>query len=117
MPVSVKPGVLADAPEALATSTYVETTTARAGYVINLAGVTSLTGGGATTLDGQDAGSTTFPTGCIVALTETVADLPDILRFYKLKGTYVAATDLAAGVVKPTNSDATLNPVHWKQCA
>jgi hypothetical protein len=46
-----------------------------------------------------------------------VADLPDILRFYKLKGTNVAATDLAAGVVKPTNSDATLNPVHWKQCA
>lgn len=115
--VQVLQGVVSGSPSTLPAASYVETTTARAGYVINLSGVTSLTGGGATTLDGQDAGSTTFPVGCIVALTEAVAGAPDLLRFFKLKGTYVASSDVDTGVVKPTNSDATLNPVHWKQCA
>ena len=54
--------------------------------------------GGDTTLDGQAAGSTTFPIGCIVALTEAVTGAPDILRFYKLRGTYVAASDVDNGV-------------------
>lgn len=115
--VQVKQGVISASPSDLEATSYLETTTARAGYVINLSGVSSLTGGGATTLDGQEAGSTTFPVGCIVALTEAVTGAPDILRFYKLKGTYVAASDVDNGVVKPTNSDASLNPVHWKQCA
>jgi hypothetical protein len=115
--VQVKQAVISGTPSDIPTQTYIETATARAGYVINLSGVTSLTGGGDTTLDGQDAGSTTFPIGCIVALTEAVTGAPDILRFYKLRGTYVAASDVDNGVVKPTNSDATLNPVHWKQCA
>jgi len=115
--VQVKPGVLTGSPATLDVATYLETTTARAGYVINLSGVTSLTGGGATTLDGQEAGSTTFPIGCVVALTEAVTGAPDILRFYKLKGTYVAASDVDNGIVKPTNADASLNPCHWKQCA
>ncbi len=115
--LQVKPGVISGSPSTIPATSYVETPTARAGYVINLSGVTSLTGGGATTLDGQTAGTTTFPVGCIVALTEAVTGLPDLLRFFKLKGTYVAASDVAAGVVKPTNSDATLNAVHWKQCA
>jgi hypothetical protein len=115
--VSIRPGVLTGTPSTLSSDTYPTTTEARAGYVINLSGVTSLTGGGDTTLDGQDAGSTTFPVGCIVALTEAVTGAPDILRHFKLRGTYVAASDVDTGVVKPTNSDATLNAVHWKQCA
>jgi hypothetical protein len=115
--VQVVQGVITAAPTTIVAAEYVENVTARASFVINLSGVTSLTGGGATTLDGQDAGSESFPIGCIVALTEAVASYPDILRFYKLIGSYVAATDLPAGVVKPTNSDATINPVHWKQCA
>lgn len=115
--LQVKQGVITGDPSEIEAPTYVATVAARAGYVINLSGVTSLTGGGDTTLDGQDAGSTTFPVGCIVALTEAVAGAPDLLRFFKLKGTYVASSDVDTGVVKPTNSDATLNPVHWKQCA
>lgn len=115
--VRVKPGVISGSPATLTAATYLETTTARAGYVVNLSGITSLTGGGATALDGIAAGSTTYPVGCLVALTEAISGAPDIVRFFKLKGSYVAASDVDNGVVKPTNSDATLNPVHWKQCA
>ena len=114
--VQVKRGVITGSPASLTAATYVETTTARAGYVINGSGITSLTGGGAAALDGLDAGSATYPVGCMIALTETVSGGPDIERRFKLKGTYVAASDVDTGVVKPTNSDATLNPCHWKQC-
>ena len=96
-------------PAQITDPTYVLTSEARTGYVINLGAVTSITGGGASTLDGQDAGGATFPVGCIVVTSDG-----DIGRSWKLKGTYIAATDLAAGLVKPTNSDATTNPVHWK---
>jgi hypothetical protein len=115
--VRVKPGVISGSPSTIEAATYVDTVTARAGYVINLSGITSLTGGGATALDGLAAGGDSYPVGCIVALTEAVSGGPDIVRFFKLKGSYVAASDVDVGVVKPTNSDATTNPVHWKQCA
>lgn len=96
-------------PTDLTPTTYVTTPAARAGYVINLSAVTSLTGGGATTLDGQDAGSASYPVGSIVLTSDG-----NVARTWRLLGTYIAATDLALGLVKPTNSDATLNPVHWK---
>jgi hypothetical protein len=88
---------------------YVTTPAARAGYVINLAAVTSLTGGGATTLDGQAAGTATYPVGCIVMTSDG-----NVGRHWRLLGTNIAATDLALGRVKPTNSDAVLNPCHWQ---
>jgi hypothetical protein len=109
IPITVKPGVLVNTPADSDTISYVTTTAARSGYVVNLSTVTSLTGGGGTTLDGQDAGSTTFPVGCIVLTSDG-----NIGRHWKLIGTYLAATDLALGKVKPTNSDATINPVHWQ---
>jgi hypothetical protein len=108
--ISVSAGVLSSDPTSqIASPTYVTTSEARGGYLINLGAVTSMTGGGATTLDGQDAGSATFPVGCIVVTSDG-----DIGRQWKLKGSYIAATDLAVGLVKPTNSSAVLNPVHWK---
>jgi hypothetical protein len=110
LPIQIAPPVFGPtATEALTPETYVTTPAARAGYVINLSAVTSLTGGGATTLDGQAAGTAPYPVGCIVLTSDG-----DIGRHWKLKGTNIAATDLALGLVKPTNSDATLNPVHWK---
>jgi hypothetical protein len=96
-------------PVDLTPTTYVTTPVARAGYVINLSGVTSLTGGGATTLDGQLAGTATFPVGSIVLTSDG-----NIARHWRLLGTYLAATDLALGKIKPTNSDATLNPCYWQ---
>lgn len=96
-------------PTDLTPTTYVTTPAARAGYVINLSAVTSLTGGGATTLDGQTAGDATFPVGCIVVTSDG-----NVGRSWKLLGTYISATDLALGKIKPTNSDATLNPCYWQ---
>jgi len=88
---------------------YLTIAAARGGYIVNLSAVTSLTGGGTATLDGQAAGGTDLPVGCIVMTSDG-----DVGRHWKLKGTNIAATDLALGLVKPTNSDAVLNPVHWK---
>lgn len=107
--VRIAPSVLNANPTENAAPSYVTTTAARAGYVINLGAVTSITGGGATTLDGQAAGSTSFPVGCIVLTSDS-----SIGRHWKLIGSYISATNLASGLVKPTNSDATINPVHWK---
>ena len=107
--LSILPGVITATPSTLTATDYVSVTSARVGYVINLGAVTSLTGGGATTLDGQTAGLTDFPVGCIVCTSDS-----NIGRWWKLLGTYIAATDLATGLVKPVNSDATTNAVHWK---
>ncbi len=107
--IRVLPPVTTGTPTDLPTTAALSVAAARAGFLINLSGVTSLTGGGATTLDGQDAGSTTFPVGCIAVTSDS-----SVGRLWKLIGTNIAATDLALGLVKPTNSDATLNPVHWK---
>lgn len=101
--------VFAGTAQDLTPLSYVATSAARAGYVINLSGVTSLTGGGATTLDGQEAGGTNYPVGCIAVTSDG-----NVGRSWKLLGTYLAATDLALGKIKPTNSDATLNPVYWQ---
>lgn len=105
----VRPGVLASSPTDLDATSYLTTAAARASLVLNLSGVTSITGGGATALDGQDAGSTTFPVGCVAVTSDS-----NIGRSWRLLGTYLAATDLTLGKVKPTNSDATLNAVHWQ---
>lgn len=107
--VLVRAGVIPTTPGNMTETSYVTTTEARTGYVINLSAVTSLTGGGAAALDGIDAGSDSFPVGCIAILS--ISDIP---QHCKLKGTYIAASDVAAGLIKPTNSDATLNPVHWQ---
>lgn len=109
LPVSVAPGVLSTSPEDLDGTDYLSVASARAGYVINASGVTSITGGGATALDGLEAGGNSYPVGCIVMTSNS-----DVGRSWKLKGTYIAASDVDNGLVKPTNSDATLNPVHWK---
>lgn len=105
----VLPGVLSSTPQDLAGTTYLELSTFRAGAVRNESGITSLTGGGSTALDGLDAGSAAYPVGCIVMTSND-----DIARHWKLKGTYIAATSADLTEIKPTNSDATLNPVHWK---
>lgn len=109
LPVTVAPGVLSASPADLDSATYLAISDARAGYVINASGVSSMTGGGAAALDGLAAGGTSYPVGCILLTSNS-----DVGRHWILKGTYIAATDLDAGLVKPTNSDATLNPVHWK---
>lgn len=108
LPITVNASVLPDTPEDLNATSYVTTATARAGFVHNESGITSLTGGGAAALDGLDAGSDSYPVGCVVLISSG-----DVGRLVKLKGSYIAATDLDAGQIKPTNSDATLNPVHW----
>lgn len=106
----VKAGILSSTPTDLAATSYVTTAQARAGYLINLSSVTSLTGGGATTLDGQTTlGGVTFPVGCIVCLS-----FGDVSRLYKLKGTYLAATSADLSQIKPTDSDATTNPCYWQ---
>ena len=109
LPLTVHAAVLADTPEDLEATSYVTTATARAGFVHNESGVTSLTGGGAAALDGIIAGSDSYPVGCVLFLSAG-----DVGRSVILKGSYIAATDLAEGLIKPLNSDETLNPVHWK---
>jgi hypothetical protein len=109
IPITVHAGVLADTPEPLVGVSYVTTTAARAGFVHNESGITSLTGGGAAALDGIVAGLDSYPVGCVLFLSAG-----DVGRNVILKGSYIAATDLGAGLIKPLNSDATLNPVHWK---
>jgi hypothetical protein len=109
IPITVKAGVLSSTPTTQTGDTYISYAAARAGYLINLSGVTSLTGGGATTLDGQEAGGSAFPVGCIVATSDS-----NVGRLWRLIGTNIAATDLPNGKVKPTNSDATLNPCYWQ---
>ena len=107
--IQISAPVFAGTTQDLTPTSYVTTPAARAGYVINVSGVTSLTGGGATTLDGQEAGGTSYPVGSIILTSDG-----NVGRQWKLIGTYIAATDLALGKIKPTNSDATLNPVYWQ---
>lgn len=109
LPLQIAAPVFSGTDQDTTPPSYVSTEAARAGYVINLSGVTSLTGGGSTTLDGQEAGTATFPVGCIVITSDGGTG-----RHWRLLGTYIAATDLALGKIKPTNSDATLNPCHWQ---
>lgn len=109
--VRVLPAIATSTPLGLDEPSYVATTTARAGYLINLSGVTSLTGGGATTLDGQDAGSDSFPVGCIACTSDSVATAG--VRFWKLVSGTLAATDLTLFKVKPTNY-TTSAPVYWQ---
>jgi hypothetical protein len=110
--VEVRPGVLSSTPGDLGATTYVTTPVARAGYVINLSGVTSLTGGGATTLDGQEAGTATFPVGCIVITSDGGAT--PIFRTWRLLAGTTSATDLSALKIRPTNYNATTNAVYWQ---
>lgn len=110
--VRVIPPVIGGTPVELSRDTYPTTAAIRAGYIINLSGVTSLTGGGATTLDGQDAGSTQFPVGCVAVTSDSVASTG--FRFWKLVAGTLAATDLATLKVKPTNYNATTNAVYWQ---
>lgn len=107
--LQVRMGVLTGDPVSAPTPSYPTTAAIRAGYIINLAGITSLTGGGAAALDGIEAGTALYPVGCIGLTSDS-----SIGRHWKLIGTYISATDLDAGLVKPTNSDAVLNPCHWK---
>jgi hypothetical protein len=107
--VAVQAGVLSSAPSDPDETEYLSLAAYRAGAVIHLGAVTSLTGGGATALDGITAGEDEHPVGCI---RFTSSD--DAPRHWKLAGTYIAASDVDNGLIKPTNSDATLNPVHWK---
>jgi hypothetical protein len=108
LPVAVAPGVLSATPEDLDGIDYLSVSAARAGYVINLSGVSSLTGGGDTTLDGQDAGGTSFPVGCIAVTSNS-----NVGRSWKLVSGTLAATNLAAGQVKPTNYTAS-NAMYWQ---
>jgi hypothetical protein len=109
LPVYVQAGVLGHEPEELMETTYLLAAAFQASAVIHLGSVTSLTGGGASTLDGITAGGTDHPVGCLRITSEG-----SVGRTWKLIGTYIAATDLDLGRVKPTNSDATLNPCHWQ---
>ncbi len=110
LPIRVDPGVLGATPLDPTTTSYVTSAQFQAGTILNLASITSLTGGGATTLDGLEAGGTSYPVGCVVLLSYS-----DVQQLWKLKGTYIAADDVDDGKVKPDNSDSTLNPCHWQQ--
>lgn len=109
--VQVLCGLLGGNPVTQDSGSYVTTAAARAGYIINLSGVTSLTGGGATTLDGQAAGGASFPVGCAVATSDSIATTG--FRLWKLVSGTLAATNLANFQVKPTNY-ATSNPMYWQ---
>ncbi len=109
LPLHVAAGVLSATPEDLAGIGYVTTAEFVAGAVLHVPAITSLTGGGATALDGLEAGGAAYPVGCVVLLS-----FDDLGRHFRLKGTYLAASDVATGKVKPTNSDSVLNPCHWQ---
>lgn len=108
VPVLVSPGIISSTPSNPDLTSYVETSAARAGYIINLSGVTSLTGGGSTTLDGQAAGGASFPVGCVAKTSDS-----NVGRDWKLVSGTLAATNLALGQVKPTNYSAAA-PCYWQ---
>lgn len=108
VPVLVSPGIISSTPTNVDLTSYVQTVDVRAGYVINLSGITSLTGGGSTTLDGQPAGTTSFPVGCVAKTSDS-----NIGRDWKLIPGVLAATNLALGQVKPTNYSAAA-PCYWQ---
>lgn len=109
IPIQVFAAVLTTTPQTLQPDAYVTTAEARVGYIINASGVSSITGGGPAALDGLEAGSASYPVGCIVKTSNG-----NIGRDWKLIGTYIAASDVANGQVKPTNSDAVTNPCYWQ---
>lgn len=112
LPIQIRAGVLNTTPTDAETISYLQVAAARAGYVINLSAITSLTGGGATTLDGQSVGTATgFPVGCIV-MTSDGGTAP-IFRPWKLLSGPLAATDLAALSIKPTGYNAA-TPMYWQ---
>lgn len=111
IPIRVLPPVFNGTPQNVDAQTYVSYTGARAGYVLNLSGITSLTGGGATTLDGQDLGSLAFPLGCIAVTSDNVANVG--FRMWKAVSGTLAATDLANLRIKPTNYSNS-NPMYWQ---
>lgn len=107
LPIIVFPGIIA------ATSTSsILTPTLTAGAVVPIPGITSLTGGGSTTLDGIVTGTTASPT--------TVTGATVLLSYGRVGQTWqlIAGTDAeapSAGVVRPDDYNATTNARIWVQ--
>lgn len=79
------------------------------GSVQNLYGITSLTGGGASNLDGLATANGSQPAYTIVMLSYGTPRASQVWQL--VPGTDVATT----GIVRPTDFDASINPQVWKQ--
>lgn len=111
LPLCVVPGVLSAAPSTLNDTDYLTVSASRAAHPINASGITSLTGGGSTALDGLDAASESYPVGCILILS---FDL--VMQTWKLvAGTDAEDISATPAVVRPDTYDASTNAYVWKQ--
>lgn len=114
LPVQVRPGVLSATVETpTPTTSYVDIDTFRAGCVLNKAGLASLTGGGATALDGlgtASGASPRYPVGCVV-----LTALNDLPQHWRLKSGTTAEDGLT--VIRPDDYHASTNPVYWQLLA
>lgn len=86
---------------------YLTTAVALALFPINLGSVTSLTGGGATALDGYDA--STLPTGCVALLSYS-----NVAQLWKLIAS-TAATNVSATPATVRASNYSSNNRVWTQ--
>lgn len=105
--VQVKQGVISGSPTALEAASYIDIAAFLAGAVHPVSAITSLTGGGATALDGIVTGGDALPTGYTALLS-----ISRIGQLWQL----VAATDaedVAAGIVRPDDYDGTTNARVW----
>lgn len=112
--IQVQPGVLTTSPSDDSASTAIDTTTLLASAVLNKSGLTSLTGGGSTALDGLSTApgaNPRHPVGCVVLLSYGL-----ISQLWKLvSGTDAEDPSSYPAIVRPDDYDATTNPVVWKQ--
>ena len=75
---------------------------------INMSGLTGLSGGGATNLDGLTTADLRYPLGTIVVLSYGTA-----IQHWKLYAS-TAASDPTNGVVRPTDYNGSTNQQVWK---
>lgn len=113
--VDVTAGVLPQvAVEPTVPDTYITATEFLGAAVLNKSAITSLTGGGASALDGLGtaAGSTVrHPVGCVVLLSYGL-----VSQLWKLvAGTDAENVSATPAVVRPDDYNASTNAVVWKQ--
>lgn len=105
--IPVEPGVLSGSPTNLAAAAYIDTAAFLSGAIHPLPSLTSLTGGGATALDGIVTGGDALPTGYTALLSMSrVGQLWQLID-----GT--DAEDVSAGVVRPDDYHASTNARIW----
>lgn len=107
--VRVLPGVLTASPGADAAASYVETASFLTGAVHPRTEITSLTGGGATALDGIATAANALPTGYTLLLSYS-----RVGQWWQLiAGT--DAEDASNGIVRPEDYHASTNARIWVQ--